>query len=961
MNSFLYAVASHVLGDFGPGLDQMAFVLPNRRAGQVFKNCLAKIAGKPIWTPKIVSVDDWLTEVSSFTEASKITCLLALFEAVQKKTGQKESIDHFIRWGEMLIRDFDEIDKYLVEPENIFQTLFDLKMIETQFPSLDEEQIRLLHNFWQGFHPTPSTYQEKWLRLWKSLEEVYYDFHIGLNRLGLATSGYIYRDACKKILDNPGSVLEHQKYVFIGFNALTRAEERIFDYCKSSGKGLFYWDLPEILRAGHEESGKFIRQNIRKYPPPDNFSNEIMGLPDRFARTFPPHFEQVRIYACESASGQVSLLRQVLSDNTNQNSSSEKWKKAVVLADEALLEPVLSAISNSETEINISMGYPIEHSLLVDFIIRVLSLNQNIPAERTEEAFMPAGQLMQLFQHPVMPFLIKDNLDDARNRLEKWPASMIPLRLVLGKGGTLQDILCVKNTNSLIDSLLNLLNNFVAVNEKIEALERESYRLVRDWIRELRQEHESRKLEISLECFSSMFRDFTRKQRLSFEGSLEAEIQLTGILETRLMDYDEVIILSCNEGIWPADSTPPTLIPYNLRKASNMPTREFSDSFYGYYFYRLLQRSKKVRLLYVNSPDPGKMSQGEPSRFIQQMKYGPGHSISEYLSVSAINPGMPAERVIFKNGAIYEAIKQYLIKDSGNYLSPSALNSYLDCPFRFALSYLLNIREGEDLVEASDPRMFGKLMHKTLELLYLGFADSGKVVEKDFLNALLKNDRELSKYIKDAFLSEYFKMEPGSKWTGLFGKDLLVYEVLLKQLKSVLLVDREYAPFRIIGLEKKVNYQIDFSVDGKELSIVLGGFVDRMDEKEGLVRILDYKSGSPEMKFKSFEDLAGSRSSGRPKEILQALIYSFLYHHSQNENRTIQPVIYPTGKMSRSSFDPGLQYQKETVKDISLYIDNIQELLQHVLSEMFNPGIDFKQTDNEDTCKYCSFADYCQR
>ena len=182
LNSFLYAVATHVLKNYGSGLEEMAFVFPNRRAVQVFKNYLVKLTEKPVWTPRMVSIDDWLTEISGFTEAGKITQLLALFEVVQNTSGQKDSIDQFIRWGEMLLRDFDEIDKYLVEPEKIFQTLYHLKEIETQFPSLDPEQLEQIYKFWKGFHPTPTSFQEKWLELWKSLGSVYKDFHEGLNQ-----------------------------------------------------------------------------------------------------------------------------------------------------------------------------------------------------------------------------------------------------------------------------------------------------------------------------------------------------------------------------------------------------------------------------------------------------------------------------------------------------------------------------------------------------------------------------------------------------------------------------------------------------------------------------------------------------------------------------------------------------------------------------------------------------------
>jgi len=961
LNSFLYAVATHVLKNYGSGLEKMAFIFPNRRAVQVFKNCLVKLAEKPVWTPRMVSVDDWLAEISSFTEAGKITQLLALFEVVQNTTGQKDSIDQFIRWGEMLLRDFDEIDKYLVEPEKIFQTLGDLKEIETQFPSLDPEQLEQIYKFWDGFHPTPTSFQEKWLKLWKALDRVYEDFHEGLKQKGQASSGYIYRDSYNEILKNPEFSLPLDKYVFIGFNALTEVEERIFDICKDSGKALFYWDIPANLLEPYQESGIFIRQNIRKFPPPESFSNSLLGLQDRFEKPFPPHFKQIDIYACESASGQVNILRKVLNDEQEDKTSLEEGQTAVILADEGLLEPVLSAISNPDTEINISMGYPAEQSRLVDFILRVFKLNTLLPAGKAEKAFLPAGELLQLFQHPMMPFFLADDLTEGLAVLEKWPASMIPLDMLMDKTENVRNLFCFQDSNCLINSLLDILNHFGESIENHAPLETESYRLVREWFEAIKGELGSRKVKINLESFHWLFQEFIKKQRLSFEGSLSAEIQLTGILETRLMDYDELLILSCNEGIWPADSSPPSLIPYNLRKACNLPTREFRDSFYGYYFYRLLQRARKVSLMYVSSPDPGKMSQGDPSRFIQQLRYDSDQLCQEFLSASSLNPGVPPARVIIKTGVVLEALNAYLDKSNAYPLSPSALNSYLDCSFRFALQYLLKIREGEDLVEASEPRMFGKLIHKTMELLYLRFIDSGQRVEKELLDGILKDEQALTGYVKQAFLAEYFELGPESAWPGLFGKDLLVYEVLLKQLRSVLMIDRDYAPFKIIGLESKVKHEVEFEAGGKTLKVKLGGYIDRLDEKDGHVRILDYKSGSPDMGFKEFNDLMLSPNKKRPKEILQALIYSYIYHNIQEKKSPIQPVIYPTGKMRKSPFDPGLSCNSEQILDIRNYLDDIQELLQNILSGIFDPEIDFIQTDKEETCKYCSFKDYCQR
>ncbi len=939
----------------------MAFIFPNRRAVQVFKNHLTDLTEKPIWTPRMISIDDWMAQVSGLSEADKITQLLNLYEAVQGKDGQKEGVDQFIRWGEMLLRDFDEIDKYLVEPEKIFRTILSVKEIEAQFPSLGPEQLEQLQKFWSGFHPTPSSFQEKWLHLWNSLENIYQDFHDILTRQKLATSGYIYRSSCYKIEKDPSASLPLEKYFFIGFNALSAVEERVFTICKQEGKASFYWDIPANLMDSYQESGHFIRANVRKFPPPETFTNEFHRLQDRFGKIFPAQFEPVDIYACESASGQVGILRQILSTGPIEQLSSGKSQKAVILADETLLEPVLSAISNPGTEINISMGFPADRSLFVDFIRRIIEINTYLPAEKSGKIFLPTSQLSQLLHHPVMASLLSDDMNSGFDLLKDWPASMVPLDLILKKEPEISLFLCFQDVGRLINKLISLFDRFKLTLETQPALEKESFQRIRDWIITILQGLELKKLKINLDSFIWLFNDFIQKERLPFEGSLSAGIQLTGILETRLMDYDELIILSCNEGIWPADSSPPTLIPYNLRRANNLPTREYRDSFYGYYFYRLLQRARKVSLMYVNSPDPAKMSQGDPSRFIQQLRFDSNQFCREFLSASSLNPGVSPARIILKSGAVREALNSYLDKSSGKYLSPSALNTYIDCPLRFSMQYLLRIREGEDLVEAGEPRMFGQLMHKTLEYLYQDFAESGKFVQIEYLKNILQNNEELNKYIRQAFKSEYFKLDPDSAWPELFGKDLLVQEVLSKQFRSVLMVDVQYTPFKIIGLEKKVSATVRFEMGGKPMEVLIGGYIDRLDEKDGLIRILDYKSGNPGMAFKDIQDLVNPLKQKRQKEILQALIYSVLFLKGQSTYKAIQPAIYPTGKMRKKPFEPGIIHDKDVIQDILDYSDGLLELLRGVLADIFNPDLDFKQTENETTCRFCPFKDYCRR
>ncbi len=910
------------------------------------------------------SVDDWMTEISGLTEAEKISQLLNLYISVSEKAGQTESLDNFVRWGDMLLSDFDEIDKYLVPPEKIFSTISGLKEIETRFPSLSPEQMAQLNKFWEGFHPTPTSYQESWLSLWQSLAEIYNDFHNRLGTLGLSTSGNIYRSSVARISKHPEESLPMEKYLFIGFNALTAAEFKVFEVCQRQAKAEFYWDIPANLKEAYQESGRFIRENMKKFPSPSSFSKIVQQLHDRFSEPFPANFSGINIYACESASGQVGLLRQLLDADTKKGLESTRInenQKAVILADETLLEPVLSAISDPETEINISMGFPAERSLIVDFLNRVVDVNSFLSSRKTGKLFVPAKEMSLLLAHPMMSLIMGKEFVDSLSFVRDWPTGMLPLDLVIARQKDVGSVLCYEDQAKFIDTLISILKRFEEVHDPGSALESESFKKVNTWMLVIKKELDQNNLKISFETFRSLYKDFIKKVRLPFEGSLDAGIQLTGILETRLMDYDELLILSCNEGVWPADSAPPSLIPFNLRKAYRLPTREFRDSFYGYYFYRLLQRARKVSLMYVNSPDPARMSQGDPSRFIQQLRYDSNQFCNEHLAASSINPEIPNSRVIQKTGEVYKSLQKYIASGKGRMLSPSAINAYIDCPLRFVLQYLLGIREGDDLVEAGEPRMFGLLMHKSLELFYGDFLKNGKIVRKEDLEKAIKEKESLAVYIRKAFMTEYFKLDDGEEWPGLFGKDLLVYDVISKQFASVLMFDASYAPFSIKGLEKRITQSVEFMVEGEVHKVVLGGIVDRIDEKGGVLRVLDYKSGNPGMRFKDVGDLFDHSQKKRPKEILQASIYSILIIRELKNEMAVKPVIYPTGKMRGKLFDPGIKHDKEFLDNILTIEEELMSELEEVLSEMFNPDIDFRQTENENNCEWCPFKDYCSR
>jgi hypothetical protein len=521
-------------------------------------------------------------------------------------------------------------------------------------------------------------------------------------------------------------------------------------------------------------------------------------------------------------------------------------------------------------------------------------------------------------------------------------------------------ILAFDSTALLLDKLIMLLKGISNSEMLGAALERESYSKILAWLENLYRELNKHGYKIGFDTLEKLFSDFISKERLPFEGSLDSPVQLTGILETRLMDYDELYVLSCNEGIWPAESSAASLIPYSIRKAFSLPTREFSDSFYGYYFYRLLNRAEKVHLMYVNSPDPSKMSQGEPSRFIQQLRYDSDQKCMEYVLASSVRPGKAGEKSVSKTGVIHDVIQEYLLPRGRKTLSPSALNTYIDCPLKFALQYVLGIREEDDFTEAGEPRMFGILMHKSLENLYGEFEKSGRLVSREFLEGVLKDREKIRSHVINSFRTEYFKKLSVGKMPELFGKDLLVEEVLQKHFSSVVMHDLAYAPFSIISLEKWLQGTFSFNYSGSQTPVRIGGYIDRVDLKGDVTRILDYKTGNPVIKFRVMEEVFDPGKGKRPKEILQALLYCFIYQQNKSVEK-LMPAIYPTGRMRGKSFDPGIVMDGRTIDDVRVFKEDFEIFIGNILEELFNSDIPFRQTEYEDNCRYCPFSDYCGR
>jgi CRISPR/Cas system-associated exonuclease Cas4 (RecB family) len=464
--------------------------------------------------------------------------------------------------------------------------------------------------------------------------------------------------------------------------------------------------------------------------------------------------------------------------------------------------------------------------------------------------------------------------------------------------------------------------------------------------------------EVELQTFIRLFRRIMANQRIPFTGEPLAGLQVMGILETRLLDFDHVIMLSVNEDVMPDTTTGNSFIPYSMRYAYGLPVREDMDAIYAYYFYRIIQRAGKVDLLFRSASEG--VRSGEMSRYLYQMKYMfDARMIRPVLSVSA------AEKVavaIPKTPEVMDHLSIYLQEDSrGKYLSPSALNTYIECPLKFYFRKVTRVQEQEELLEELDPIGFGNILHHTIHELYQEISSGRKMITADDLGKLTSGTM-LDEALERNFVTEFFKSGGRRR---IEGRNLVILAILKKYLLKIIETDRAIAPLEIIGLEKEYEMVMEIGTEKGPGGIKVGGMVDRIDRPQGSVtRIIDYKTGNSDLGFESIASLFDKERSNRSKEAFQAMVYATLYL-SRHPGEPVMPGLYIVRKLFGEKYAPefriGEKRQKSPMLDFGAFAEEFTEHLSLLLEEIFDPEVPFVQTTVTERCKYCDFREICNR
>ena len=957
MKPFLYQVASLFYEKWGAEVSRLAFVFPNRRTGLFFQKYLSEVADIPLFSPTILTINDLFIQLSGKQSADRISMLFILYDIYIRQSGSTETFDEFLYWGEMLLNDFDDIDKYMANARMLFSNVTDLREIENDFDFLSDEQIAAIRSFWSSFYPRGDTpNQQQFLAVWQVLYDLYEEFRATLAAEGKGYEGMIFREVVESMERGESPDLPYEQIVFVGLNALSVSEERFLAQLQKREIADFYWDyVSDKVTDPDNKASYFVSRNLKSFP------SSMKLPPEEKVKT------EIEVIGIPSGIGQAKYVYTLLSDwcKEAEMSSEEALRTAVILPDEHLLIPVLNAIPEQIRRINVTMGYPLAGTPVASLIEYILALQKNVryidrnPLFYFRDVLPVLNHRYILSTSPeIISSLVKEITENNKIYISHTELGKTPLLEIL-----FTPVTGVEAFSDYLIKVLEELNKVMSAlsDEEEEDAPQRTNDLEQEFIfhyfttvNRMKEVMKDARIEMKIDTFFRLLKRVTDTITIPFHGEPLSGLQIMGVLETRALDFDRLIILSMNEGIFPQRKAANSFIPYNLRRGFGLPTYEHQDSVWAYHFYRLIERASHVSLLYDTRSNG--LQTGEVSRFVHQLHYHYEVPMRDKLVVYNVSSSKTPPLAVPKREDIMRRLDAYR-KGGSKAISASAINTYLDCPLKFYFSVVEGIREEEEVSETIESDVFGSILHKVMEELYKPF--QGKMVTVDLLKAIRKDTALLTGAIARAFASEFFKTEVVRSLTG---QNYLIGEMIRKYVEKILERDGKLTPFVYIESERKINGLISLS-DHSEIR--LKGFIDRVDEVLDAIRIIDYKSGSGTTTFSSIESLFNKEEKDRAKAVMQVFMYCWMYaHFTENKGKTIQPGIYYVRSLFSDPFDPSVYHRiergkSEKVEDFSGYAQAFEEGLRGCLDEIFNPEIPFTQTPTGKACSYCPFKGIC--
>ncbi len=911
MKSFLEYVAEDIISKYGTNLSRTAVVFPNKRASLFLNEHLARLSqGKPLWSPAYITISELFRQQSSLHVADPIKLVCDLYQSFRQFTGSEETLDKFFGWGQLLISDFDDIDKNMADADHVFANLRDIHELD-DLSYLTDEQRELLKDFFSHFTEEHETeLKQRFLRLWSHFTDIYHDFNRRLTDQGLAYEGALYRSVVS--LTNTTSSFPYDHYLFVGFNLLQKVEQQLFSELQKAGKARFYWDFDDYYMQGHE-AGHYIAQYLRHFP------NELDSTADDIYK----NFQKPKDITYISAPTEHIQARYV-SSWLNQQRIAKGRHTAIVLCDEHLLPTVIHSLPDEVEKVNITTGYPLSQTPVASFIQCYYDMMLGGKTPRLLRAFR---------RHPYYRYLT----DDSQPLLHL-------LRQIAASSATTPDDSSSDSPSAPSDPLFqeSLFRAYTLVN-RLNALQ------------------ESGDLSVSDTTMQRLVSQLIQQTSIPFHGEPAEGLQVMGVLETRNLDFDHVLLLSCNEGNMPKGVNDSSFIPHSIRQAYELTTVENKVSIYAYYFHRLLQRTQDVTILWNNATEDGQ--RGEMSRFMLQLMVESGQHIKQHSLQSGKIIARYTPQPIEKTPHVLSIMQsQWLTADS--LLSPSAINKYMRCPLQFYYRYIAGIKEPDqpDDEQELDNRIFGNIFHEAADTLYHQLP---QYVTKEVLEQLLKSKATIERAVDDAFHQELPNAVKG-------GLHLINREVIIRYLRQLIEIDKRLAPFTIIDLECDVER--DLSLQTSAIShLKLGGRIDRLDQlSDGRIRVVDYKTGSHRLKpLASVEDIfVPAKIHDHSDYYFQTFVYAdivsrkqadILHQTSDIRHHAVSPALLFIQHAGAPNYDPTLCFGKDKILDIAEHSVHFNELLEQKVNEIFSSEIPFTPTTDLKICRSCPYLQMCRR
>ena len=957
METFLKQVAQDLFSKLNGDFSNVAVVFPNKRASLFFNEYLSAQAEHPIWSPTYISISELFRKCSDLNIGDPVKLVCDLYKVFKEESGSNEALDDFYFWGEMLISDFDDADKNMADTETLFSNLKDLNDLTDRYEFLEEEQKEALAQFFANFNIEESTQlKQRFITTWDVLGKVYSKYKSLLKSQSIAYEGMMYREVTENFdIDQ----LPYSKYVFVGFNVLNKVEHTLFEKLNEAGKALFYWDYDNyyLNRCPHE-AGEFIRRNLKDFPselPSELFSNL-------------DNDKDITVIKSPTENGQARYLPQWIRDNLTP---SEK-ETAVVLCNESLLQPVLHCLPENVKHINITMGFPLSQTPAYSFLNALIELH--ISGYNPKTGRYQYEHVASVLKHPYT-IQLSDKTEElmqtltTNNRFYPLPSELMQDEALdlLFRPCDNNKTLCKTLAEALKRIAIIYQNQAKTSEQAYDQLYRESLFKAYTTINRFYTLIEDGTLNVQPGTFQRLLTRVMATANIPFHGEPAIGLQIMGVLETRNLDFRHLILLSVNEGQLPKSGNDSSFIPYNLRKAFGMTTIDHKIAVYAYYFYRMIQRAEKVDFIYNTTTDG--LNKGEISRFILQLLAEWNHPIKQKSLEAEQSPLQTESILVNKDLSIMRRMQSHFdvrVNPKAS-ISPSAMNCYMDCPLKFYYKYVAKLNVPDEVSSEIDSAKFGSIFHWVAEHIYKKLTECGKLINKETLEALLKDEARLHDFVDNGFKELFFNI-PANERPEYNGVQLVNSEVIYRYVRQLLKNDLAYAPFNFIASETAVYENIDINTPKGAIKSRIGGIIDRMDEKDGTLRIVDYKTGGKPETFPEVESLF-TPGDKRSNYIFQTFLYASIVEkklHDKGDSRKVAPALLYIHKASAEDYSPVI-VQKESRKDpkpiddFSSYEPEYRERLQALLEEIFNPDIPFCQTEEEDKCTYCDYCKLCRK